>query len=631
MSISWFILCRVVDHYGDAGVCWRLARQLAREYELDVTLFIDDIATLQRLVPALDTTQNRQRIDHVTVQRLTDTLPPSASRSSVWPDVIINAFGGGLPPSWLEALERDFPPFATSFSSPLTGEGTKDVVTLPSPLAGEREITSMRKGEEKKTNQQEMPWLIQRARELRKQQTPHEHALWQQLRAKRFSDYKFRRQQPLGRFVVDFVCFPQRLIVELDGGQHADVSEYDAQRDAWLKQEGFRVLRFWNNEWAIQQEAVLETIWRALQEPPPLPQPLSRKGRGEQKSCISIGCFPLKGKDSVDVVGVAPEHLSPCGRGVGERGMLSSYKRENPEGAKEKNAKINQTLPKAPLWIVLEYLSAEPWVETMHGLASPPPSINIPRHFFFPGFTEATGGLLREKTLLDERDAFQRSFPEARRAFLERLGVPALPPDALLVSLFCYDTPALPALLDIWVASPSPTVCLIPETVAPETVQHWQRLHKIKADTASATHAALTLHTIPFLPQADYDRLLWCCDFNFVRGEDSFVRAQWAAQPFIWQAYRQNEQAHLAKVDAFLERYLANAPNPLKTALSDFTHAWNNVLQTNRIADTWLLLAEQLPAFRKLAYDWAEQQSEQTDLAQQLVACWNVHKPRLTQ
>ncbi|MDR0247229.1 MAG: elongation factor P maturation arginine rhamnosyltransferase EarP [Burkholderiales bacterium] len=630
MSISWLILCRVVDHYGDAGVCWRLARQLAYEYDLDVTLFIDDIATLQRLVPTLDTTQDCQHIDRVIVRRLTDTLPPPVSCTSVWPDVIIDAFGGGLPPSWLEALEHDFPPFATSFPSPLAGEGLGererfstsekgDGLSSPSFVQTNTLLSSCERVTEGTGEDPNQPWLIQRARELRKQQTPHEYALWQQLRAKRFSDYKFRRQQPLGRFIVDFVCFPQRLIVELDGGQHADVSEYDAQRDTWLEHEGFRILRFWNNEWTMQQESVLEAIWRALQEPPPLPQPLSHKGRGEQRSGISIGCFSPKGKDSVDVVGVAPEEpLSPCGRGAGERGRRSSYEGENLEGAKEENVKIDQTLPKAPHWIILEYLSAEPWVETMHRIASPPPSINVPRHFFFPGFTKATGGLLREKTLLDERDAFQRSFPDTRRAFLEHLGVPALSPDALLVSLFCYDILALPALLDVWAASPSPIACLIPETIAPVTVQRWQNL--CKTDATSATHGALTLHTIPFLPQADYDRLLWSCDLNFVRGEDSFVRAQWAAKPFVWQAYRQEEQAHLTKVDAFLKHYLADASDPLKTALSDFTCAWNNELQTNRIAETWLLLAEQLPAFRKLAHGWTQQLSTQTDLAQQLVA-----------
>ncbi|MCL2297384.1 MAG: elongation factor P maturation arginine rhamnosyltransferase EarP [Proteobacteria bacterium] len=563
MSASWFILCRVVDHYGDAGVCWRLARQLAREYDLDVTLFIDDIATLQRLAPTLDTTQNRQRIDCVTVQQLTgqltNTLPPPA----FWPEVIIDAFGGGLPPSWLEALARDFP-----LPSALAGEGSgekgnfsafeKRCDLSPPPSAQTDTPLSPRGrgvgGEGEPPSQQETGRLLQRARELRKQQTPHEQALWQQLRAKRFSDYKFRRQQPLGCFIVDFVCFPKRLIIELDGGQHADSAEYDAQRDAWLTKEGFRVLRFWNNEWAMQQEAVLETIWNALQEPPPLPNHSPARGEG----------------------------------------LL------------------------IPHWIVLEYLSAEPWIETMHGLASPPPSIHLPRHFFFPGFTETTGGLLREKTLIDERDAFQHAFPDTRRAFLKHLGIDTLPPDALLISLFCYDTPALPALLDAWSASPSPIVCLIPETVAPETVQHWRRRHHIETDTTPTKYGALTLHTFPFLPQDDYDRLLWSCDLNFVRGEDSFVRAQWAAQPFVWQAYRQNEQAHLAKVDAFLKRTLADAPDHLQIALSDFTRAWNDEQQINTIADTWRSLAKQLPAFRKLAHDWAEQQTAQTDLAQRL-------------
>jgi|GEM_PF-11171 len=122
--------------------------------------------------------------------------------------------------------------------------------------------------------------LAQYARELRKQQTPHEHALWQQLRAKRFSGFKFRRQQVLGCYIVDLVCFEKRLIVELDGGQHADAAGYDARRDAWLRSQGFRVLRFWNNEWTTQEEAVLETIWGALQEPPPLPNPSPARGEG---------------------------------------------------------------------------------------------------------------------------------------------------------------------------------------------------------------------------------------------------------------------------------------------------------------------------------------------------------------
>jgi very-short-patch-repair endonuclease len=110
------------------------------------------------------------------------------------------------------------------------------------------------------------PWLTQRAKTLRREQTPAEQSLWQHLRAKRFSGYKFRRQQPIGRYVVDFVCFARKLVVELDGSQHAERVAYDQARDAWLRSQGFRVLRFWNNEWTGQKEAVLEGIWRGLEE-----------------------------------------------------------------------------------------------------------------------------------------------------------------------------------------------------------------------------------------------------------------------------------------------------------------------------------------------------------------------------
>ncbi len=122
---------------------------------------------------------------------------------------------------------------------------------------------------------QDQTWLQARARELRQQQTPQESTLWLQLRAKRFSGFKFRRRQTLGRFIVDFVCFSQKLIVELDGGQHTEAVDYDAERDAWLRQQGFRVLRFWNNEMAAQPMAVLDVIWQALVLAAPHPNPLA--------------------------------------------------------------------------------------------------------------------------------------------------------------------------------------------------------------------------------------------------------------------------------------------------------------------------------------------------------------------
>ena len=106
------------------------------------------------------------------------------------------------------------------------------------------------------------------ARELRRRSTDAERRMWFYLRDQRFSRYKFRRQAPLGDYIADFVCYKARLIVELDGGQHAAAKAYDARRDAWLRQQGFRVLRFPDNLVFKERDSVLEAIWRALQETP---------------------------------------------------------------------------------------------------------------------------------------------------------------------------------------------------------------------------------------------------------------------------------------------------------------------------------------------------------------------------
>jgi len=116
---------------------------------------------------------------------------------------------------------------------------------------------------------------------MRSEPTDAERALWQLLRAKRFVGYKFKRQVPIDRYIVDFVCFANRLIIEADGSQHAE-SQYDAERDAYLAAQGFRISRFWNNDILTKTEGVSEAIWAALQDESstPSPQPLSRKGRG---------------------------------------------------------------------------------------------------------------------------------------------------------------------------------------------------------------------------------------------------------------------------------------------------------------------------------------------------------------
>ncbi|MSQ06433.1 MAG: endonuclease domain-containing protein [Dehalococcoidia bacterium] len=102
------------------------------------------------------------------------------------------------------------------------------------------------------------------ARELRKAPTDAERALWKHLRLRQFNGYKFRRQQPIGHYIVDFACLEQRLVIERDGGQHAQQVEYDSERTKFLEAQGFRVLRFWNNQVLREVDAVKAAILEAL-------------------------------------------------------------------------------------------------------------------------------------------------------------------------------------------------------------------------------------------------------------------------------------------------------------------------------------------------------------------------------
>ncbi len=124
----------------------------------------------------------------------------------------------------------------------------------------------------------------QKARALRKSPTEAERALWRHLRLHQMDGHKFRRQQPLGRYIVDFVCLENHLIVELDGGQHAEQVTADAARTAWLETQGFRMIRFWNQDVLQNMPVVREAIRQALMEehPPPAPSPAQGGGKGRE-------------------------------------------------------------------------------------------------------------------------------------------------------------------------------------------------------------------------------------------------------------------------------------------------------------------------------------------------------------
>lgn len=266
-----------------------------------------------------------------------------------------------------------------------------------------------------------------------------------------------------------------------------------------------------------------------------------------------------------------------------------------------------------PVWINYEGLSAEEWVEGCHGLPSMHPRLPITKYFFFPGFTARTGGLLHEARLDEERRRFQGD-PAAVAAFLGRFGVTADEMDTLKVSLFCYPHAPVAALLDTWESGGTAVTCLVPEGVARDAVQSF--LGQDAVAGASRTRGALTVRVLPFVPQPDYDRLLWASDFNIVRGEDSWVRAQWAGRPFVWHIYPQEENLHHKKLRAFLQRYAAGIDS-----LARFSLAWNGAADGSvDWREAWHALKEDLPNIARHAEDWERQVLEKGDLVSNLLA-----------
>jgi len=257
------------------------------------------------------------------------------------------------------------------------------------------------------------------------------------------------------------------------------------------------------------------------------------------------------------------------------------------------------TSAQPPVWINLEYLSAETYVERSHALRSPQfsgPGTGLAKWFFYPGFTSATGGLLREPGLLTEIEAFDR------QAWLATQGWSARPGQRV-VSLFCYE----PAPLADWGAlfAAEPTLLLVAQGAAQRVARDWLASQPAAPD--------LQVIELPWLSQPDYDRLLWSCDLNFVRGEDSFVRAQWAGAPFVWQIYPQHGAAHAVKLDAFLERVLAAAAAPLAQDIRRMILAWNDLAPTP-------LAWPEPDAWRELTLAWRRRLFEQDDLGTQLIS-----------
>lgn len=261
-----------------------------------------------------------------------------------------------------------------------------------------------------------------------------------------------------------------------------------------------------------------------------------------------------------------------------------------------------------PLWINLEYLSAESWVDNFHAGQSVHPQLGLTKHFFFPGFSAASGGLLRERHLLEQRKHFQQS-PARQATFWQSLGIS--PQHAYTVSLFCYPHAPVDSLLTAMSQCQDAVLCIIPEGPLANRAIHWH--------ASNNNHGNLKIVTIPFLSQAEYDQLLWACDLNFVRGEDSWIRALWAGKPMIWQPYRQEEDAHLGKLEAFLRRYTDNCPTALMESMTSAHHAWNQDGLEGFTAASWQSLLAALPDWQHHAQSWTQRQAAESDLAAKLV------------
>jgi uncharacterized repeat protein (TIGR03837 family) len=373
MPATCDIFCNVIDNYGDIGVCWRLARQLANEHGLEVRLWVDDLGSFARLCPEVDVAVAQQKCRSVEVREWCKKFP------EVQPaELVIEAFACKLPLNYLEAMAK--------------------IQTQP----------------------------VQEAK-------------------------------------------------------------MDARRQGFIERDGTK--QYSEGEKAAANNADASLVGRK------------------------------------------------------------------------------------PIWINLEYLSAEDWIDNHHKLPSPHPKLPLTKYFFFPGFTRQTGGLLLEHDLLARRDAFQRD-ADAQLNFWKSIGMEMPSTGMLKISLFAYENTALDDLFDAWSAGKQPVICLIPEgRIMPQAGRYFGAVEPHAGN--SYTRGNLHVRIVPFVEQERYDELLWACDVNFVRGEDSLVRAIWAGRPFAWQIYPQHDAVHLKKLKAFLILYCEWLGLPANRALEDLWLAWN--------------------------------------------------------
>ncbi|WP_237134438.1 elongation factor P maturation arginine rhamnosyltransferase EarP [Pseudohongiella sp. O18] len=280
-----------------------------------------------------------------------------------------------------------------------------------------------------------------------------------------------------------------------------------------------------------------------------------------------------------------------------------------------------------PCWINLEYLSAEDWVAELHGLPSPQTiqgadqTVTLQKQFFLPGFTDNTGGLLRERPLITQHQTWQNEQEVLRDKLNNAYGLDSNP--SLWLSLFCYSGNSLANLVEALIQDAEPAVCIIPTGKLANQLASELGLSSEPAPGKYLTHGNIQFIVHPFVSQADYDRLLSICDINIVRGEDSFVRAQWAGKPLLWHIYPQDDGVHLDKLQAFQSLYAGEA-GPAKSGAEAAALACWQALNFrwncgDGIENLWHDLRPHLPALHSHARNWQQKLAELPDLTSSLV------------
>ncbi|MFQ2299115.1 elongation factor P maturation arginine rhamnosyltransferase EarP [Aeromonas dhakensis] len=336
---------------------------------------------------------------------------------------------------------------------------------------------------------------------------------------------------------------------------------------------------------------------------------------------ICPGLDPAQESQWVDGIHIQHWHETLPADTIPARVVIEAFACELPAPFVAKMA----SQPSPPCWLNLEYLSAESWVEDCHGLASPQRlesqslgSLSLNKYFFFPGFTARTGGLLCERGLIVERERWQQD-EAGLNAYWASLGLPPKQQHELRVSLFTYESAALTSLVECWCQGATPVTLLLPLGRSLNDVLTGAGL----ADAIPTARAGdllrvgnLAIKLLPMTDQAGYDRLLWSCDLNLVRGEDSFVRAQWAARPFLWHIYPQEEQAHMVKLDGFLDHYLAELPTATGQWLRGFSHALN---QGENTREWWAQWPDHAAIWQQHGRHWSHKLLQDGDLVTRLV------------